>query len=108
MTTGGADEDDAHWLSEEDTKNLKEIFFNILVSVRLGGGETEARGGGAGPPCDVTCRVLPLRRPPHQIQGTEEAQKERRRQQALEDNYRFVWGGRDEPQPPGDSEDPDF
>ncbi|KAM9616128.1 LOW QUALITY PROTEIN: protein OS-9 [Morphnus guianensis] len=72
VTTGGGDEDDAHWLSEEDTKNLKEIFFNIL------------------------------------IQGTEEAQKERRRQQALEDNYRFVWGGRDEPQPPGDSEDPDF
>ncbi|XP_074785582.1 protein OS-9 isoform X2 [Athene noctua] len=64
VTTGGGDEDDAHWLSEEDTKNLKEIFFNIL--------------------------------------------KERRRQQALEDNYRFVWGGRDEPQPPGDSEDPDF
>lgn len=56
----------------------------------------------------MTCHVLPLRRPPHQIQGTEEAQKERRRQQALEDNYRFVWGGRDEPQPPGDSEDPDF
>ncbi|KAF1631344.1 Protein OS-9, partial [Eudyptes filholi] len=72
VTTGGGEEDDAHWLSEEDTKNLKEIFFNIL------------------------------------IQGTEEAQKERRRQQALEDNYRFVWGGRDEPQPPGDSEDPDF
>ncbi|XP_042653057.1 protein OS-9 [Tyto alba] len=72
VTTGGGDEDDAHWLSEEDTKNLKEIFFNIL------------------------------------IQGTEEAQKERRRQQALEDNYRFVWGGRDQPQPPGDSEDPDF
>uniref|UniRef100_A0A8D0FU66 OS9 endoplasmic reticulum lectin n=1 Tax=Strix occidentalis caurina TaxID=311401 RepID=A0A8D0FU66_STROC len=72
VTTGGGDEDEAQWLSEEDTKNLKEIFFNILVS------------------------------------GTEEAQKERRRQQALEDNYRFVWGGRDEPQPPGDSEDPDF
>ncbi|XP_072703409.1 protein OS-9 isoform X1 [Ciconia boyciana] len=73
VTTGGGDEDDAHWLSEEDTKNLKEIFFNIL------------------------------------IQGTEEAQKERRRQQALEDNYRFVWGGgRDGPQPPGDSEDADF
>ncbi|NXS50557.1 OS9 protein, partial [Balaeniceps rex] len=72
VTTGAGDEDDAHWLSEEDTKSLKEIFFNILVS------------------------------------GTEEAQKERRRQQALEDNYRFVWGGRDEPQPPGDSEDPDF
>ncbi|NXF56341.1 OS9 protein, partial [Oceanites oceanicus] len=73
VTTGRGDEDDAHWLSEEDTKNLQEIFFNIL------------------------------------IQGTEEAQKERRRQQALEDNYRFVWGGaRDEPQPPGDSEDPDF
>ncbi|NXT34002.1 OS9 protein, partial [Pelecanoides urinatrix] len=31
VTTGGGDEDDAHWLSEEDTKNLKEIFFNILV-----------------------------------------------------------------------------
>ncbi|XP_025912725.1 protein OS-9 [Apteryx rowi] len=73
VTTGGpGDEDDTHWLSDEDTKNLKDIFFNIL------------------------------------IQGTEEAQKERRRQQALEDNYRFVWGRRDEPQPPGDSEDPDF
>ncbi|GAB0201345.1 protein OS-9 [Grus japonensis] len=72
VTTGGGEEDEAQWLSEEDTRNLKEIFFNIL------------------------------------IQGTEEAQKERRRQQALEDNYRFVWGGRDEPQPPGDSEDPDF
>ncbi|NXG40354.1 OS9 protein, partial [Dromaius novaehollandiae] len=73
VTTGGpGDEDDTHWLSDEDTKNLKDIFFNIL------------------------------------IQGTEEAQKERRRQQALEDNYRFVWGHRDEPPPPGDSEDPDF
>ncbi|NXI38433.1 OS9 protein, partial [Galbula dea] len=56
VTTGGGEEDEAQWLTEEDTKNLKEIFFNIL------------------------------------IQGTEEAQKERRRQQALEDNYRFVWG----------------
>uniref|UniRef100_A0A8C4PCD2 Endoplasmic reticulum lectin n=1 Tax=Dromaius novaehollandiae TaxID=8790 RepID=A0A8C4PCD2_DRONO len=73
VTTGGpGDEDDTHWLSDEDTKNLKDIFFNILV------------------------------------RGTEEAQKERRRQQALEDNYRFVWGHRDEPPPPGDSEDPDF
>ncbi|KAM6308091.1 protein OS-9 isoform 2-T2 [Podargus strigoides] len=72
VTTGGGDEDEGHWLSEEDTRNLKEIFFNIL------------------------------------IQGTEEAQKERRRQQALEDNYRFVWGGREDPPPPGDSEDPDF
>ncbi|KAM6100959.1 protein OS-9 [Pterocles gutturalis] len=73
LTTGGGDEDEAQWLSEEDTRNLKEIFFNIL------------------------------------IQGSEEAQRERRRQQALEDNYRFVWGGqRDEPPPPGDSEDPDF
>ncbi|KAF1414832.1 Protein OS-9, partial [Spheniscus magellanicus] len=53
-------------------------------------------------------RELRHRPSPPQIQGTEEAQKERRRQQALEDNYRFVWGGRDEPQPPGDSEDPDF
>lgn len=73
VTAGGGDEDEAQWLSEEDTRNLKDIFFNIL------------------------------------LQGTEEAQKERRRQQALEDNYRFVWGGaRDEPPPPGDSEDPDF
>ncbi|XP_058413769.1 protein OS-9 isoform X4 [Diceros bicornis minor] len=24
-------EEDAHWLTDEDTKNLKEIFFNILV-----------------------------------------------------------------------------
>ncbi|NXO02918.1 OS9 protein, partial [Rhinopomastus cyanomelas] len=56
MTAGGGDEDEARWLSEEDTKNLKEIFFNIL------------------------------------IQGTEEVQKEQRRQQTLEDNYRFVWG----------------
>ncbi|XP_030052450.1 protein OS-9 isoform X2 [Microcaecilia unicolor] len=32
VTTGGfGDEDDTHWLSDEDTKNLKEIFFNILV-----------------------------------------------------------------------------
>ncbi|NXN21474.1 OS9 protein, partial [Nycticryphes semicollaris] len=73
VTAGGGEEEEARWLSEEDTKNLKEIFFNIL------------------------------------IQGTEEAQKERQRQQALEDNYRFVWGGvREEPPPPGDSEDPDF
>ncbi|NXT29826.1 OS9 protein, partial [Syrrhaptes paradoxus] len=73
LMTGGGDEDEAQWLSEEDTRSLKEIFFNIL------------------------------------IQGSEEAQRERRRQQALEDNYRFVWGGqRDEPPPPGDSEDPDF
>ncbi|XP_065715033.1 protein OS-9 isoform X1 [Patagioenas fasciata] len=73
VTAGGGDEDEAQWLSEEDTRNLKDIFFNIL------------------------------------LQGTEEAQKERRRQQALEDNYRFVWGGgRDEPPPPADSEDPDF
>ncbi|NXJ87168.1 OS9 protein, partial [Trogon melanurus] len=31
VTTGGGDEDEAQWLSEEDTKSLKEIFFNILV-----------------------------------------------------------------------------
>ncbi|XP_066841506.1 protein OS-9 [Anser cygnoides] len=73
VTAGGGagDEDEAHWLSDEDTKNLKDIFFNIL------------------------------------IQGTEEAQKERRRQQALEDNYRFVWGARRAPAP-GDSEDAEF
>ncbi|KAF7240278.1 Protein OS-9 [Varanus komodoensis] len=32
VTTGGlGEEDDTHWLSEEDTKNLKDIFFNILI-----------------------------------------------------------------------------
>ncbi|XP_063149968.1 protein OS-9 isoform X2 [Candoia aspera] len=32
LTTGGlGDDDDTHWLSEEDTKNLKDIFFNILI-----------------------------------------------------------------------------
>ncbi|XP_014747291.1 PREDICTED: protein OS-9 [Sturnus vulgaris] len=71
-SSGGEEEEAAQWLSEEDSRSLKEIFLSILV------------------------------------QGTEEAQKERRRQQALEDNYRFVWGGRDEPPPPADSEDQDF
>ncbi|XP_051499695.1 protein OS-9 [Apus apus] len=71
VTAGaGQEEEAAPWLSEEETRNLKEIFLSILV------------------------------------QGTEEAQRERRRHQTLEANYRFVWGGRDEP--PGDSEDPDF
>ncbi|KAM4880701.1 protein OS-9 isoform 2-T2 [Sylvia borin] len=71
-SSGSEEEEAAQWLSEEDSRSLKEIFLSILV------------------------------------QGTEEAQKERRRQQALEDNYRFVWGGRDEPPPPADSEDQDF
>ncbi|KAJ7317682.1 hypothetical protein JRQ81_003844 [Phrynocephalus forsythii] len=32
VTTGGlGNDDDTHWLSEEDTKNLKDIFFNILI-----------------------------------------------------------------------------
>ncbi|XP_063035352.1 protein OS-9-like isoform X4 [Melospiza melodia melodia] len=69
---GGEEEEGAQWLSEEDSRSLKEIFLSILV------------------------------------QGTEEAQKERRRLQALQDNYRFVWGGRQEPPPPADSEDQDF
>ncbi|XP_014116058.1 PREDICTED: protein OS-9 [Pseudopodoces humilis] len=69
-SSGGEEEEAAQWLSEEDSRSLKEIFLSIL--------------------------------------GTEEAQKERRRQQALEDNYRFVWGGREEPPPPADSEDQDF
>ncbi|MEE6509649.1 hypothetical protein FKM82_027127 [Ascaphus truei] len=77
LTTGGfGDEDDGHWLSEEDTKNLKDIFFNIL------------------------------------IQGTEEAHKEQKRHQQLEDNYRFVWNpNQDESKSTGaatDSEDVDF
>ncbi|XP_044140572.1 protein OS-9 isoform X2 [Bufo gargarizans] len=55
LTGGFGDDDDGHWLSEEDTRNLKDIFFNIL------------------------------------IQGSEDAHKEQKRQQQLEDNYRFVW-----------------
>ncbi|KAG8585566.1 hypothetical protein GDO81_005076 [Engystomops pustulosus] len=31
LTGGFGDDDDGHWLSEEDTRNLKDIFFNILV-----------------------------------------------------------------------------
>ncbi|KAM6394998.1 protein OS-9 [Rhynochetos jubatus] len=71
VTAGGGDEDEAHWLSEEDIRSI-ELFLNI------------------------------------RIQETEEARKERRRQQTLEENYRFVWGDRKEPPPPDDSEDPDF
>ncbi|XP_069086950.1 protein OS-9 isoform X2 [Pleurodeles waltl] len=56
LTTGAFnDDDETHWLSEEDTKSLKDIFFNIL------------------------------------IHGTEEVHKEKKRQQQLEENYRFVW-----------------
>uniref|UniRef100_A0A672VD16 Uncharacterized protein n=1 Tax=Strigops habroptila TaxID=2489341 RepID=A0A672VD16_STRHB len=72
IVTAGGDEAEGRWLSEEDTKNLKEIFFNVLVS------------------------------------GSPEVHRERRRHQALQDNYRFVWGGHREPPPPGDSEDPDL
>ncbi|XP_032993682.1 protein OS-9 isoform X2 [Lacerta agilis] len=72
VTTGGlGDDDDTHWLSEEDTKNLKDIFFNIL------------------------------------IQGTEEAHKEQRRQRQLEDNYRFVWGRRQDELPAAGNADSD-
>ncbi|XP_073432896.1 protein OS-9 isoform X2 [Dendrobates tinctorius] len=53
LTRGFNDDDDGHWLSEEDTRNLKDIFLNIL--------------------------------------GSEDAHKEEKRQQQLEDNYRFVW-----------------
>ncbi|XP_075708079.1 protein OS-9 isoform X2 [Rhinoderma darwinii] len=55
LTGGFGEDDDGHWLSEEDTRNLKDIFFNIL------------------------------------IQGSEDAHKEQKRQQQLENNYRFVW-----------------
>ncbi|XP_065515689.1 protein OS-9 isoform X3 [Lathamus discolor] len=72
IVTAGGDEAEGRWLSEEDTKNLKEIFFNVL------------------------------------LQGSPEVHRERRRHQALQDNYRFVWGGRREPPPTGDSEDPDL
>ncbi|XP_056418566.1 protein OS-9 [Hyla sarda] len=60
LTGGFGDDDDGHWLSEEDTRNLKDIFFNIL------------------------------------IQGSEDAHKEQKRQQQLEDNYRFVWNQNNE------------
>lgn len=55
LTGGFGEDDDGHWLSEEDTKNLKEIFFNLL------------------------------------IHGSEDVHKEQKRQQQLEENYRFVW-----------------
>ncbi|XP_028929370.1 protein OS-9 [Ornithorhynchus anatinus] len=58
MGAGGTLEDEAQWLSDEDSRDLKEIFFSIL------------------------------------IQGVEEAQQERQRQQQLENNYRRVWGPR--------------
>ncbi|NWS48006.1 OS9 protein, partial [Probosciger aterrimus] len=56
IVTAGVNEAEGRWLSEEDTKNLKEVFFNVL------------------------------------LQGSPEVHRERRRQQALQDNYRFVWG----------------
>lgn len=76
LTGGFGDDDDGHWLSEEDTRNLKDIFFNIL------------------------------------IQGSEDANKEQKRQQQLEDNYRFVWNqNNDDSKSTGtstDSDDVDF
>ncbi|XP_029450770.1 protein OS-9 isoform X2 [Rhinatrema bivittatum] len=72
VTTGGfGDEDDTHWLSDEDTKNLKDIFFNILVH------------------------------------GTEEVHREQKRQQQLEDNYRFVWDQNHEETGPAGGTDSD-
>ncbi|XP_069768590.1 protein OS-9-like isoform X2 [Narcine bancroftii] len=62
VTTGslGDDDEDMHWLSEEDTKSFRELLINLLT------------GGG------------------------EEVYKEQQRQQQLENNYRFVWGERQE------------
>ncbi|XP_063808386.1 protein OS-9 isoform X2 [Pseudophryne corroboree] len=75
LTGGFGDDDDGHWLSDEDTRNLKDIFFNIL------------------------------------IQGSEDAHKEQKRQQQLEDNYRFVWNKNDDSQSTSastESDDVDF
>ncbi|KAG8452552.1 hypothetical protein GDO86_004367 [Hymenochirus boettgeri] len=72
LTTGGFGDEES--FSDEDTKNLQDIIFNIL------------------------------------IQGTEEAHKEKKRQQQLEDNYRFVWN-QDDPKSTSaatDSDDVDF
>ncbi|OCT95765.1 protein OS-9 [Xenopus laevis] len=67
---------DEESFSEEDTKNLQDIIFNLLV------------------------------------QGTEEVHKERKRQQQLEDNYRFVWNqNQDDPKNTrtgGDTDDVEF
>ncbi|KAM3935199.1 protein OS-9 isoform 2-T2 [Leptodactylus fuscus] len=72
LTGGFGGDDDGHWLSEEDTRNLKDIFFNIL------------------------------------IQGSEDAHKEQKRQQQLEDNYRFVWNpNKDDSKSSGTSTDSD-
>ncbi|XP_077153887.1 protein OS-9 isoform X2 [Ranitomeya variabilis] len=74
LTGRFGDDDDGHWLSEEDTRNLKDIFLNIL--------------------------------------GSEDAHKEEKRQQQLEDNYRFVWNqNNDDSKSSGasaDSDDVDF
>ncbi|KAE8626698.1 hypothetical protein XENTR_v10006712 [Xenopus tropicalis] len=74
LTTG--DFGDEESFSEEDTKNLQDIIFNILV------------------------------------QGTEEVHKERKRQQQLEDNYRFVWNQNQDDskntRTAGDTDDVDF
>ncbi|XP_068123521.1 protein OS-9 isoform X2 [Hyperolius riggenbachi] len=75
LTGDFGEDDDGHWLSDEDTKNLKEIFFNLL------------------------------------IHGSEDAHKEQKRQQQLEDNYRFVWNQNQEETKSSsstDSDDVDF
>ena len=52
----------------------------------------------ARPPGSSSARGLPRPLltpvPSHQVQGAEEAQKERQRQKELESNYRRVWGSR--------------
>ncbi|XP_030822873.1 LOW QUALITY PROTEIN: protein OS-9 [Camarhynchus parvulus] len=92
-SSGGEEEEGAQWLSEEDSRSLKEIFLSILVRGLRGAGEG-FRGEGEG-----WAQV-----------GGHRCQVGRggRKLQALQDNYRFVWGGRQEPPPPADSEDQDF
>lgn len=72
ITTGSfGDEEDFHWLSDEETKSFKELLINLLTG------------------------------------GTEEAYKERQRQQRMEDNYRFVWGKNQEEAQSASSTDSD-
>lgn len=72
ITTGSfGDDDDFHWLSDEETKSFKELLINLLTG------------------------------------GTEEAYKERERQQRMEDNYRFVWGKNQEESQSASSADSD-
>lgn len=141
-------EEDTRWLTDEDTRNLKEIFFNILVrhpthipaaaptTVLLKSGSvmlaiptflephplsevkltnlSAAWGNPFGGQYPQSCLPSRSQDLPHstalassQVQGAEEASKERQRQSELESNYRRVWGS-PSAEDTGDLEEFDF